>query len=284
MIARARAPAAAGHAVAAVVPEGEPGRSADPVPRRCSSTTLPLSQVDEYAETVHRAAHLDGQRRRAGQRLRRAEVRGAHRPRSAPARGAPASASTRSRRRSPAANVNLPTGTLYGPQRNFVVQTERPADARRRLPADRRRLPQRQPGPARAKSRNVYDGVENDKTASWYNGTPHASTSPIQRQPGTNTVAGRRRDQGAAAAASARSCRRRCTLDIRSDRSVSIRESVHDVKFTLLLTVVPRRAGDLPLPAEPLGDDHPQPRAAGLDRRHLRGDVPRSATASTTCR
>ena len=84
------------HADAALVPEGQPGRPADPLPRaaprrRCRSPTL-----DEYARDADRAAHLDGQRRRAGAGLRRAEVRGARPARSDGARQRAASASTRS--------------------------------------------------------------------------------------------------------------------------------------------------------------------------------------------
>ena len=113
-----------------------------------SSKTMPLSQVDEYAEIGARAAALDGQRRRRRQRVRRAEVRGADRRRSDAARRPARSASTRSRRRLPAANVNRPTGTLYGPQRNFVVQTSgQLMDAEGYRPIAGR-LPQRQPGPA----------------------------------------------------------------------------------------------------------------------------------------
>ena len=88
----------------------------------------------------------------------------------------------------------------------------------------------------------------------------------IQKQPGTNTVA-----VVDAVKALLPTFRAQLppsvSLDVRNDRSASIRESVHDVKFTLLLTVVLVVAGDLPVPAERLGDDHPQPGAAGLDRR-----------------
>ena len=133
------------------------------------------------------------------------------------------------------ANVNRPTGTLYGPQRNFVVQAsgqlmdaqayrpivvayrngspvrlERGRERlRRRRESAQRRLVQRQP--------TIY--------------------LAIQRQPGTNTVevvdaikALLPQLQAQLPAA--------LPLAIRSDRSVSIRESVHDVKFTLVLTVV----------------------------------------------
>ena len=68
MIATDGASAAAADAGAALVPEGEPGGSAGDVPRRCDPTTLPLSTVDEYAETDDRAAHLDG--RAASRRCR----------------------------------------------------------------------------------------------------------------------------------------------------------------------------------------------------------------------
>ena len=51
--------------------------------------------------------------------------------------------------RSRSANVNLPTGTLYGPHRVVHGAGHRPADERRRLPADDRRLPQRLAGAPR---------------------------------------------------------------------------------------------------------------------------------------
>ena len=43
-----------------------------------TSPTLPLSTLDEYAQTLDRPAHVDDQRRGAGAGLRLAEVRGAH--------------------------------------------------------------------------------------------------------------------------------------------------------------------------------------------------------------
>ena len=82
---------------------------------------------------------------------------------------------------------------------------------------------------------NVIDGVENDKAAAWYNDERSISLA-IFKQPGTNTVevaeAVRRllptfQKQLPAAA----------SLHILYDRSASIRDSVRDVRFTLLLTL-----------------------------------------------
>ena len=82
---------------------------------------------------------------------------------------------------------------------------------------------------------HVIDSVENDKTASWFNGE-RAIVLAIQRQPGTNTVEvvdsikrllPQMQQQMPPAV----------KLNILYDRSVSIRESVNDVKFTLLLTI-----------------------------------------------
>ncbi len=82
---------------------------------------------------------------------------------------------------------------------------------------------------------NVYDGVENPRNASWYNGTPTIYLA-ISRQPGTNTV-----QVVDAIKALLPELQKQLPaaleLGIRSDRSISIRESVEDVKFTLLLTV-----------------------------------------------
>src|SRR4030095_2107395 len=81
----------------------------------------------------------------------------------------------------------------------------------------------------------VIDGVQTDKVASWFN-NDRAVVLAVQRQPGTNTIEvvdGVRkllptfRTQLPAAV----------NLDVVYDRSVAIRESVHDVQFTLLLTI-----------------------------------------------
>jgi Cu/Ag efflux pump CusA len=82
---------------------------------------------------------------------------------------------------------------------------------------------------------NVFDGVENDKTASWYNDLRTIYLA-INRQPGTNTVeiVDRIREVMPQLEAQMPAS---LTLAVRSDRSVSIRESVHDIKLTLMLTV-----------------------------------------------
>ena len=132
------------------------------------------------------------------------------------------------------ANVNRPTGTLYGPKRNFVVQTSgqlMAAEEYRPIP-----VAYRNGSPVRlSEVANVYDGVENPRNASWFNGTPTIYLA-ISRQPGTNTV-----QVVDAIKALLPELQKQLPaaleLGIRSDRSVSIRESVEDVKFTLVLTV-----------------------------------------------
>jgi hydrophobic/amphiphilic exporter-1 (mainly G- bacteria), HAE1 family len=133
-----------------------------------------------------------------------------------------------------AANVNRPTGTLYGPQRNFVVQT-----SGQLMAAEEYRpivVAYRNGSPVRlSEVANVYDGVENPRNASWFNGTPTIYLA-ISRQPGTNTVQVVDAIKQLLPEIQAQ-LPAALQLNIRSDRSVSIRESVEDVKFTLMLTV-----------------------------------------------
>jgi HAE1 family hydrophobic/amphiphilic exporter-1 len=82
---------------------------------------------------------------------------------------------------------------------------------------------------------HVYDGVEDDRNVSWYNGT-RAIYLAIQRQPGTNTVEVVDEIKQLLPELTAQ-LPAPIKLAIRSDRSQSIRESVDDVKFTLLLTI-----------------------------------------------
>src|SRR5947207_9609618 len=131
-------------------------------------------------------------------------------------------------------NVNMPTGTLNAPKNAFTIMANgQLTDAKQFRPLI---VAYRNGNPVRLEEiGNVFDSVENDKTASWWNGE-RSIILAIQRQPGTNTVEvvdGIRkllplfRQQIPAD----------MHLDVHYDRSVSIRDSVNDVKFTLLLTI-----------------------------------------------
>src|SRR5205085_658279 len=82
---------------------------------------------------------------------------------------------------------------------------------------------------------HVYDGIENDKNAAWYQGD-RAILLSIQKQPGTNVV-----KVVDAVRALLPTLQQQLpagiALDVRSDRAGPIRESVADVKFTLMLTI-----------------------------------------------
>ena len=83
---------------------------------------------------------------------------------------------------------------------------------------------------------HVYDGVENERNAGWYNGARTIYLA-IQRQPGTNTVEVVDRIK-AVLPQLKEQLPASVDLQVRSDRSIPIRDSVNDVKFTLQLTVV----------------------------------------------
>ena len=249
------------------------------VPRRCRSRTL-----DEYGETMiaQRISTVVG--RRAGAGVRLAEVRRAHPARSRRRWPRARSASTRSRTPSSNGNVNLPTGMLWGTRPAPTPcesngQLHNAAAFRPLIVAYRNGAPVRL-----GDLGHVVDSVQDTKAAAGST-TTRGIVLAIQRQPGTNTVevadARARRD----GASCERSCRRRSrSTTIYDQLAVDPTQSVNDVKFTLYLTLVPGRAGDLPLPAQRLGDDHPEPRAADVARRHLRRDVPARLSASTTSR
>ena len=131
-------------------------------------------------------------------------------------------------------NVNMPTGTLWGPNQAFSVQ----ATGQLTTAAAYRPLivAYRNGSPVRLEQLGrVIDGVQTDKVASWYR-NERAVVLAIQKQPGTNTIevvdAINRlmpafRTQLPASV----------NLNTLYDRSVSIRGSVHEVQFTLLLAI-----------------------------------------------
>src|SRR5690606_1482777 len=75
----------------------------------------------------------------------------------------------------------------------------------------------------------------NDRTASWQNGE-RCIYLAIQKQPGTNVVQVVESIK-ALLPAIREQLPASVTLDVRSDRSARIRESVHDVKVTLVITI-----------------------------------------------
>ena len=198
-----------------------------------SSTTLKLSQVDQYAEQVlaQRLSMVSGVAQVNVFGAQKFAVRVDVDPTALASRqiGVDQVANAIA-----GANVNRPTGTLYGPNKNFVVQASgqlMDADAYKPIV-----VAYRNGSPVRlSEVAHVYGGVENDRSISWYNNVPCIYLA-IQRQPGTNTVAvvdaikaliPQLQSQMPPA----------IQLNIRSDRSIAIRDSVHDVKFTLILTV-----------------------------------------------
>lgn len=131
-------------------------------------------------------------------------------------------------------NVNLPVGTVAGPVREYIVRSNgqlmNAEDYRPLVVAWRNGAPVRLSDVA-----EVFDSVEQTRRLNWYNQQP-GMVLAIQRQPGTNTVEVVRsvrallpsfQEQLPAAV----------ELDVLYDRSESIRESIEDVQFTLLLTV-----------------------------------------------
>jgi hypothetical protein len=82
----------------------------------------------------------------------------------------------------------------------------------------------------------VVDGLENDKVGAWYQGTP-AVVIDVQRQPGANVIETVERVK-AELPRLQRAMPVGVTLTVVNDRTTTIRASIHDVQFTLLLSVV----------------------------------------------
>jgi HAE1 family hydrophobic/amphiphilic exporter-1 len=133
-----------------------------------------------------------------------------------------------------AGNVNQPLGTLYGKHQAFTVQ----ATGQLNVAADFRPMivAYRNGNPVRLQQLgNVLDSVQNDKSMAWYNST-RAVVLSVQRQPGANTVEvvdsiKKLLPQFRAAIPAS------VNLEVLIDRSLTIRKSVSDVEHTLFIAV-----------------------------------------------
>ena len=198
-----------------------------------SSKTLSLSALDEYAETfiAQRLSTVDGVAQVQVYGAAKYAVRVQLDPKALATRGIGIDEVADG---IAASNVNLPTGILWGPHRAYTVeangQLQNAAEFRPMVIAFRNGAPVRLQDVGQ-----VLDDVQDNKSAAWYNGS-RSIILAIQRQPGTNTVAVASRVRNVMA-----NLRQQLPasvdLRLRYDRSDSIRASLNDVRFTLLLTL-----------------------------------------------
>ena len=135
-------------------------------------------------------------------------------------------------------NVNVPTGTIVGPHKAFTLQA-----TGQLMSADEYKsmvVTYRNGSPVRLDQLgDIVDGAEDRRTASWMytaDGQELCITLGIQRQPGTNTIAVADAVKNLLPQFKAE-LPSSVHMNILYDRSDTIRESYHDVQFTMALTL-----------------------------------------------
>jgi multidrug efflux pump len=198
-----------------------------------TSDTLPLERVEDFADTnlAQKISQLSG--------VGLVTISGGEKPavrvRANPTALASYGLSLEDLRIALAqANVDQAKGTLNGPRQSYTI-----ADNDQLVSASAYRpliVAYRNGGPIRLSDvADVVDGAENAQLAAWMNTTP-AVVLNVQRQPGTNIIGVVDRIKNvlprlqAALPSSIR-------VQILTDRTTTIRASVKDVQFELLLTV-----------------------------------------------
>jgi HAE1 family hydrophobic/amphiphilic exporter-1 len=198
-----------------------------------ASETLPLSTVNEYGDiSIGQAlSQIQGVAQVVIFGSQKFAIRVQADPQAAAARGISLEDVRAAVSR---ANSSTPVGTLNGPKQDIALQAsgqmDKAADYRHVIVAWRNGSPVRLDEIAK-----VYDGVENDKTATWFNGT-RSIVLAIYKQPDANTVAVV--DGVLAKLPSLRAqIPPSVKIDVTMDRSQSIRQSVSDVEETLLIAI-----------------------------------------------
>ncbi|MBI2227524.1 MAG: efflux RND transporter permease subunit, partial [Deltaproteobacteria bacterium] len=199
-----------------------------------TSETLPLSTVDEYADTIlaQRISMVSGVAQVDVFGSQKYAVRIQLDPNQLAARQIGIDDVVNAVQRG---NVDLPVGTLDAPNRAYTLVS----DAQLTNAAAFRPLVVtfRNGAPVRIQDiGKAMDSVENRKVASWFNGK-RAIILGVQRQPGANVV-----EVVDAVKELLPTLRTQIPqsvkLDVFFDRTEFIRESVHDVQLTLLGTII----------------------------------------------
>ncbi|HSQ05937.1 MAG TPA: efflux RND transporter permease subunit, partial [Burkholderiales bacterium] len=132
------------------------------------------------------------------------------------------------------ANSNLPSGALQGNARNYTVRSDgglgRAAEFNPLIIAYKDGNPVRLSDVGHAE-----DGVENERVRSWHDGE-RALTLAVYRQPGSNTVEVVQQLR-AMLPEIEKEMPSGATINVVVDRSEFIRDSIHDVNFTLVLSI-----------------------------------------------
>jgi hydrophobic/amphiphilic exporter-1 (mainly G- bacteria), HAE1 family len=202
-----------------------------------NSPTLPLSNLDSYAENMiaQRISMISGVALVNVWGSTKYAVRAQVDPNILAARGIALSEIKAAINQH---NVNMPSGTLWGARQAYTIQATGQltnAEGYRNIV-----VTYRNGSPIRLGDLGqVIDGIQNDKSAAWFNNGGSDIRSiilAVQKQPGTNTV-----EVVDSIKKQIEALRKllppSVNLGILIDRSESIRDSVNDVKFTLLLTV-----------------------------------------------
>jgi HAE1 family hydrophobic/amphiphilic exporter-1 len=199
-----------------------------------TSDTLPLYTVDEYAETflAQRISTISGVAQVQVFGQQKYAVRVQVDPNALAARGVGINEVQQAVAN---ANVNLPTGSLYGKDRLYAVQaTGMLYDAAAYRPLI---VSYRNGSPVRlGELGRVIDSTQSDKVAAWFK-EKRGIVLAIQRQPGVNTI-----EVVDSIKKLLPTFRAEVPIGIDItvlyDRSITIRESVEDVQFTLILALV----------------------------------------------
>jgi HAE1 family hydrophobic/amphiphilic exporter-1 len=203
-----------------------------------NSPTLPLSTLDSYAENMiaQRISMISGVALVNVWGSTKYAVRAQVDPNILAARGIALNEIEAAINQN---NVNMPSGTLWGARQAYTVQaTGQLTNAEQ---YGNIVVTYRNGSPVRLNDLGkVIDGIQNDKSAAWFNNGGSDIRSiilAVQKQPGTNTV-----EVVDSVKNQLKAFREllppSVNLGILIDRSESIRDSVNDVKYTLLLTVV----------------------------------------------
>jgi len=229
-----------------------------------SSPILPLSMVNEYADTfiAPRISMISGVAQVLIYGSQKYAVRIQLDPQALATRGIGIDEASNAVQKG---NVNLPTGTLWGAHQAVTLQASgqlMEAEAYQPLI-----VAYRQGSPVRLREiGRVINSVENDKVANWYNEIP-AIVLAIQRQPGTNTV-----EVVDSIKALIPTFRAQMPASVNLatlyDRSVSIRDSVNDVNLPSFFPLFSCSC-HLPLPSEHPLHTHSEPGASPLHCGHL---------------